>query len=525
MGVPYDVHEVERRWQARWDADRLYEVDVDAVSLADAFYNLVEFPYPSGDGLHVGHVLTYCGADSFGRYQRMLGKTVFQPIGFDSFGINAENYARKLGEHPRDVIERTTATFRRQLSSVGCGWDWSRSIETSDPAYYRWTQWLFVRLFRAGLAYRAEAPVVWCPSCQTVLANEQVEDAACERCGTRVTERVMTQWFLRTTAYAERLRRGLDALEWPEPAKNRQRSWIGGLHDWLISRQRYWGPPIPIVHCPACGPVPVPEDELPVLLPEVEDWSGVSPLASLEEWVRTDCPSCGRPARRETDVSDTFFDSCWYFLRYPSSDVADQPWDAERTARWLPVDHYAGGREHVARHHLYARFVTMALHDVGLVPVEEPIPRVRLHGDVLHHGRRMSKSRGNVVNPDDYIERHGADVLRTYVLFCSRWDEGGDFRDAGIVGVERFFVKLWRRVAERPEGTYEVDPLVVRVDRAMQRLRPNVAVAALMEWVQRADADVLVRLLAPIAPYLAEELWARLGRPYSVHRASWPAAT
>jgi leucyl-tRNA synthetase len=528
--VPYDAHELEARWQARWDADRLYEVTSDAPRV---FTNLVEFPYPSGEGLHVGHVLTYCGADSYGRWRRMRGDTVFQPIGFDAFGINAENYARKVGEHPRDLIARTSARMRAQLSTMGCGWDWSRTLSTSDPAYYRWTQWLFIRLFEAGLAHRAEGPVIWCPQCETVLAREQTEAASaadpsdsgprtCERCDTVVTERVLTQWYLRTTAYAERLHAGLDDLDWPGHAKNRQRRWIDNLHDWLISRQRYWGPPIPIVHCGACGPVPVPDADLPVLLPDVDDWTGVSPLARVEEWVSTTCPACGGPGRRETDVADTFFDSSWYFLRYPSVDRDDVPWDCGRTERFLPVGLYAGGREHATRHHLYARFVTMALHDLGLVGFDEPFPRLRVHGDVLHEGRDMSKSRGNVVNPDDYIAEHGADVLRTYVLFCSRWEEGGDFRDEGIVGVERFFARLWRRVVEQPDGTAPADAVIDRVDGAMERLRPNVAVAALMEHVRTVDARTLVLLLAPIAPYLAEELWARLGGSYSVHTQPWP---
>jgi leucyl-tRNA synthetase len=515
VGVPYDVHDVERRWQSAWDDARLYTPDLDQ----PYFTNLVEFPYPSAEGLHAGHAMTYCGADAFGRYQRMRGRQVFQPIGFDAFGINAENYARKIGEHPRDVIARTTTRYRAQLTALGCGWDWTRSVTTSDPGYYRWTQWLFVQLFRAGLAYRAEGAVIWCPACETVLAREQVEDDACERCQTRVAERTMTQWWLRTTRYRDRLYAGLDDLDWPEPAKNRQRRWIEGLHDWLISRQRYWGPPIPIVHCERCGPVPVPEDQLPVLLPEVEEWTGVSPLARVEEWVRTACPACDGPGRRETDVSDTFLDSCWYFLRYASTEFDDHPWHPGRVR---PVDMYAGGREHVARHHLYARFAVMALHDLGLVPFAEPFPVLRLHGDLLHEGRRMSKSRGNVVNPDDYVDRYGADVFRTYLLFCSRWDEGGDFRDDGIIGVERFFARMWRRVEGQPHGTDPSGRLIDAVGTAYQGMRLNLVVARLMEAVRTVDARALTLLLAPIAPYLAEELWCRLGGRGSVHLQPWP---
>ncbi|HEX5950616.1 MAG TPA: leucine--tRNA ligase, partial [Actinomycetota bacterium] len=613
----YDPAEIEPRWQARWAADRLWETDVERAHPDRVFYNLVEYPYPSAEGLHVGHAYTYSGADTYGRFLRMRGRDVFQPIGFDSFGIHTENFALRVGEHPRTLTDRTIANYRRQLTALGGAWDWSRQLATSDPSYYRWTQWIFVRLFRAGLAERREAPVVWCPSCLTVLANEQLEGDRCERCGTRVEQRTMLQWFLRMTAYAEELLRALDDLDWPEPAKRAQREWIGrsegveidfavpdagltlatfttrpdtlfgvtflvvppehpeldalaaarddvrryadeaareratasvrggerstrgaftgswalhpatGAHipiyvadyvlatygtgavmgvpahderdfgfarahelpvvpvveahgasddgpwtgegvlvasdrfsglpserardaiadwleargagrrsvryrlrDWLISRQRYWGPPIPMIHCEHCGTVPVPEDHLPVLLPDVEEFrptgTGLSPLATAESFVRTTCPSCGGSARRETDVSDNFLDSAWYFLRYPSTDVEDRPWDPERTERLLPVDSYAGGPEHVTRHHLYARFVTRALHDLGLLPFAEPFPRLRVHGMLTKDGAKMSKSRGNVVNPDRSIAEHGADVTRMYLLFIGPWDEGGD---------------------------------------------------------------------------------------------------
>jgi leucyl-tRNA synthetase len=483
-GSDYGFEEVETRWQRRWAEDRLFELDLEAVPRDQKFYSLVEFPYPSAEGLHVGHVYTYCGADSYGRYLRMQHRKVFQPIGFDSFGIHTENFALRVGERPDRLTKRTIDNYRRQLRRVGAAWAWDQEIVTSDPSYYRWTQWIFLKLFHAGLAVRKEAPVVWCPSCLTVLANEQVEDGRCERCGTSVTTRVMEQWFLRITAYADRLVDGLDGLDWPEVSKRLQREWIGRstgveiefqlhdsddaltvfttrpdtlfgvtflavssdhpaartmagkyavnpatgetvsvfvadyvvaaygtgvvmgvpahdtrdydfairmglpirrviesrqasadgawegegtlmdsgqfaglkssmareqiakwleqsrhgqratryrLHDWLISRQRYWGPPIPIVYCDRCGTVPVPEEQLPVLLPEIENFrpsgTGKSPLAAVPEFVETACPRCAGPARRETDVSDTFLDSAWYFLRYPSADSHDRPWD------------------------------------------------------------------------------------------------------------------------------------------------------------------------------------------------------
>ena len=642
--APYDVHQIEDYWRQRWEADGSGRLNLDEVDPAAKFYNLVEFPYPSAEGLHIGHVFKYSGADAFGRYQRMLGRAVFQPIGFDAFGIHTENFALKLDQHPLGLTRRTTERFRAQLSRGGMAWDWSRAIDTSQPEYYRWTQWLLVRLFGAGLMYQAEAPVLWCPSCLTVLAREQTENAGatCERCGTGVTERVMRQWFLRITAFADRLLAGLDGLDWPDRAKRLQRQWIGRsegreidfgdltvfttrpdtiaavtflavpkghpaagqtrphpltgaavpvheaeyvvesygtgavmgvpahderdrrfagshglavsdaplldgdiaatvgrpavryrLRDWLISRQRYWGPPIPIVHCHDCGPVAVPEDQLPVVLPEIDNFrptgSGQSPLAGAAEWVRTTCPVCGGPGRRETDVSDTFVDSAWYFLRYPSKEFADRPWDEARTRRMLPVDFYAGGPEHVQRHHLYARFVTMALHDLGLVSFEEPFPRVRLGGLIIKEGAKMSKSRGNVVTPDDYVDAHGSDVLRAALLFSAPWEQGGEFVDDAIAGVERFFARVWRIVTGpdgEPPAAGTLDRAVFAVEQAIGKLTFNVGLARLMELAPAARSAeakrVLVKLLAPFAPHLAEELWHQLGEPYSVHAQPWP---
>jgi leucyl-tRNA synthetase len=730
----YDPLEVQARWQARWERDRLHELDLERLPAGEKFYNLVEFPYPSAEGLHVGHAYTYSGADTYGRWLRMRGRKVFQPIGFDAFGIHTENYALRVGEDPTTLTVRTVDRYRGQLRRLGVAWDWGHEVVTSDPAYYRWTQWLFLRLYRAGLAVRREALVVWCPSCLTVLANEQLEGDRCERCGTRVTRRTLRQWFLRITAYADRLLDGLDELDWPETAKRQQREWIGRshgvevdfelegggrlatfttrpetlfgvtflavppehpdlaalatpdrraevrafadeqgrralagrersgtgvftgrhalhpatgarlpvwvagyvvagygsgavmgvpahderdrafaaaadpdspghplgvprtppavtpvvgddgrlvasgrftgmaaeqakeaiadwleaggrgrratryrLHDWLISRQRYWGPPIPIVYCDRCGTVPVPEEDLPVLLPPVADFrptgTGRSPLASVPEFVHTTCPACGGPGTRETDVSDTFLDSAWYFLRYPSAGRDDVAFDPELTARILPVDMYAGGPEHVARHHLYARFVTMALHDLGLVPFAEPFPMIRLHGFLLKDGAKMSKSRGNVVVPDDYAATVGADNLRMYLLFIAPFEDGGDWSDAGLAGIERFSARAWRLVTEPHApgpGGVDLRPLdraVAAVGDDIGRLKFNTALSTLMEllrWARRhkpqmdaagwdRTAGTFTLLLAPFAPHLAEELWARLGRPYSVHRAAWPS--
>ncbi len=647
MAVPYDFREIEDRWRQRWDAAALDRLDLDTVDRSELFYNLVEFPYPSAEGLHVGHVFKYSGADAYGRYQRMRGRQVFQPIGFDAFGIHTENYALRLGRHPLALTRQTTEAFRAQLSHGGMAWDWSRCIDTSQPGYYRWTQWILTKLFGAGLLYQANAPVVWCPSCLTVLAREQTEvesgETVCERCSTPVAEREMCQWFLRTTAYAERLLAGLDELDWPERAKGLQRRWVGRsegreiafgdltvfttrpdtlpavtflavppghraaggtrphplsgdrvpvlaadyvvesygtgavmgvpahderdrrfaaakglpvsdapllspeqcelvgrpavryrMRDWLISRQRYWGPPIPIVHCESCGPQAVPEEDLPVLLPEVDDFrptgTGKSPLAAVEGFVRTECPSCGGPARRETDVSDVFVDSSWYFLRYPSTDFTDRPWDSQRTATALPVSFYAGGPEHVQRHHLYARFVTMALNDLGLVDFDEPFPRLRLGGLIIKEGAKMSKSRGNVIGPDPYVQAHGADVLRCALLFTCPWEAGGDFHDDTISGIERFFARVWKVVTARavqPDGPEPyVERTIVAVTDAIERLSFNVGLARLMELSSAARTlrakKVLVQLLAPFAPHFAEELWQKLGQPFSVHTSSWP---
>ncbi|HUS61442.1 MAG TPA: leucine--tRNA ligase [Acidimicrobiales bacterium] len=696
MGVPYDFRDLEARWSARWEADRLYEIDVDHVE--DVFFGCVEFPYPSGEGLHVGHVFKYGGVDVLCRKRRMEGRNVFQPMGWDSFGINAENYALRVGRPPAEVIAETTANFKRQLSGVGIGWDWTRELATSDPSYYRWTQWLFLRLHEAGLAYQGDAPVTWCPSCATVLAREQVEAGACERCDTPVEQRRLRQWWLRITAYADRLLEGLEVLDWPERSQRIQREWIGRsegvdidfevdgssevlrcfttrpdtihgvtflavahdhplldvivpderrpviqafrdqtasreaagehggidgadtgivcrhpvsdepipvfvasyvvagygtgavmgvpahddrdrrfagvkglevvdagldaaaaasmveagtaiaavryrLHDWLVSRQRYWGPPIPIVHCASCGAVPVPDDALPVELPEISSVDeirpaddGRSPLARFDEWVRTPCPRCGAEARRDTDVLDTFVDSSWYFLRYPSVDVDDRPWDAARTERILPIDFYAGGVEHAARHHLYARFVVKALYDLGEISFDEPFPTMRLGGLIIKDGAKMSKSRGNVVDPDVVVAEHGADVLRCALFFTAPWAVGGDFQLDAITGIERFFTRVWRIFKSRPGPGIDqalIDRAIGSVSRDVDELSHNTAIARLMELVGAMeqgspsldDRSVFVRLLAPFAPFLAEELWSREGHAGSVHLAPWPTSS
>jgi leucyl-tRNA synthetase len=732
MREVYNPHEIEARWQARWIATRRDQVDLDHA--ARPFYNLMEFPYPSGEGLHVGHVFSFGGADTYGRFMRRCGYTVFQPIGFDAFGIHSENYALKIGAHPQELTPKATARFREQLRRLGAAFDWSREVDTTDPRYYRWTQWIFVQLFKAGLAYRAEATVNWCPSCKTVLANEQVLAGRCERCDTPMTQRRTTQWFFRITRYADRLL-DFSQVDFAEAVIKRQQAWIGRsegveipfqvmgvgdqvlgkrvsdtqdaspitievfttrpetipgatflalapehalveqliqssgpqaaalrgyvervrgrlelerqqgepdgvftglmavnpangtyvpiwladyvlasygtgaimgvpahderdarfaakyglptkderpktrdednyssvvrrssfvgrpvvryrLRDWLISRQRYWGPPIPIIYCERCGTLPVPEEQLPVLLPPLEHFrptgAGVSPLATVDEFVNTFCPTCGGPARRETDVSDNFLDSAWYFLRYLATERDDVAWDSERVRKWLPVGLYTGGPEHATMHHLYARFISMALYDLGLTPIEEPFARLRLHGMITKDGRKMSKSRGNVVNPDAYIARYGADVTRMALLFLGPFDEDADFNDRGVVGMARFLSRVWDLCAagqgrktkdesstDQPSSlVFHTRSLVKRVTEELEQQRYHTAIAALMEYAnwlrgpgarltakEAADARrTLVALLAPFAPHLAEELWQRLGGSGSIHNQPWPVA-
>jgi len=734
--APYQPDVVEAKWRARWAERGTNQPDLDAAQRP--FYNLMMFPYPSAEGLHVGNLFAFGGSDVFGRFRRLQGYDVFEPIGFDAFGIHSENYAIKVGIHPAELIPRNIANFRRQLERIGGMFDWRHEVSTTDPKYYKWTQWIFLQLFKAGKAYRKKAAVNWCPNCKTVLANEQVEGGACERCGTTVEQRFLEQWFFRITEYAGRLLANLDGLDWSETTTTAQRNWIGRsegaelvfdlpagggikvfttrpdtifgasfmvlapehplvrqlttaeqrldveayvrsaqardivsrkvgdrdktgvftgayarnpatgesipvwiadyvlmeygtgaimavpghderdfefarkfrlpivrviaregdaagtplesayvdtaggrlvnsgqfegqsvdvaktaiirwleskqagkgvvryrLHDWCISRQRYWGPPIPIIYCDACGAVPVPEADLPVVLPPIEDYrpddSGVSPLARHEEWYFVPCPTCGRRSRRETDVSDTFLDSAWYYLRYPSAEFDDRPFDPARTRKWLPVTTYIGGNEHAVLHLLYSRFIAMVLHDLGHLEFEEPFTRFRAHGLIVKDGAKMSKSRGNVVVPDEYIAQWGADTFRMYLMSLGPFQEGGDFRDAGINGPRRFLDKVWALVgdaAREPPGD-EINRRVLikwhrtkrKVAEDIQELKYNTAIAAMMELlnalreencVAREVVQDLVVMLAPFAPHFAEECWERLGHRTSVFDSRWP---
>jgi leucyl-tRNA synthetase len=722
----YAPEALEAKWQARWSEHRTNEVDLDHPERP--FFNLMMFPYPSAEGLHVGNMFAFTGVDVYGRFKRLQGYDVFEPIGYDAFGIHSENFAIKMGVHPGDLIPRNIENFRRQLRRMGGMFDWRQEVATTDPRYYKWTQWLFLQLFKAGKAYKKLGSVNWCPECKTVLANEQVIGGYCERHPeTKVEQRTLKQWYFRITDYAERLLSHLDdktLMDWSDSTTTAQRNWIGrsegaeiefpteagqpirvfttrpdtifgatfmvlapehplverltteaqgpavrayvedaaaqdlvsrrigdrektgvftggyarnpataenipvwiadyvlmdygtgaimavpahderdlefaerfglevvrvidedgtlmasdhldGLHeseaipaiiawleaegagagmvqyrlyDWCISRQRYWGPPIPMVECDACGSVPVPEEDLPVLLPPLEDFrpddSGVSPLARNEAWYFVDCPQCGAQARRDTDVSDTFLDSGWYYLRYPSAEFDDRPFDAERTRTWCPVTNYIGGNEHAVLHLLYSRFLAMVLHDLGHVEFEEPFRTFRAHGMIVKDGAKMSKSRGNIVVPDEYIGKWGADTFRLYLMFLGPFQEGGDFRDEGISGPRRFLDRVWKLVSEIVAQGADAESAIPetvmvkwhqtksQVSHDIEGLKYNTAIAALMELLnvlrdqgvadRRIVADLVV-MMAPFCPHFAEECWERLGNASSVFEAPWPS--
>src|SRR5689334_5727750 len=800
----YDPASLEAKWQARWAERHTNEPDLDRA--ARPFYNLMMFPYPSAEGLHVGNMFAFTGADVYGRFKRLQGYDVFEPMGFDAFGIHSENFAIKMGINPAQLIPQNIANFRRQLRRIGGMFDWRHELSTTDPRYYKWTQWIFLQLFKAGKAYKKAAAVNWCPTDKTVLANEQVINGRCERCGTAVEQRILEQWFFRITEYADRLLADLDdktKMDWSESTTLAQKNWLGRsegaelvflpasprlpvpaeqqslrvggakeqslrggeaeeqslrgggakeqslrggkaavaipsepegaidgvrvfttrpdtifgatfmvlapehplvdvftspdrkaevdayrrmvaakdlvsrkvgerektgvftggyainpatnakipvwiadyvlmeygtgaimavpghderdfefarryslpivrvvaeraqgadrrtavppdpsrsegeataglpftdneqgvlvhsgqfdgmsvaegkraitawlaqrgagkatinyrLHDWTISRQRYWGPPIPIIYCDEHGAVPVPEKDLPVELPILEDFrpddSGISPLARHESWYHVPCPVCGKQGRRETDVSDTFLDSAWYHLRYPSTEFDDVPFDPARTKKWLPVDSYIGGNEHAVLHLLYSRFITMVLHDLGHLHFDEPYKKFRAHGLIVKDGAKMSKSKGNVVIPDEYIAKWGADTFRMYLMFLGPFQEGGDFRDEGIAGPRRFLEKVWNLVGQAALVTRDsrlatdselatrdsrllikYNQTVKRVTEGLEELRYNTSIAALMEFVNTLKAENctsremvegLVLMLAPFAPHFAEE--------------------
>ena len=866
----YNPKEIEKKWADRWFREKIYEPDLEgrSASRRKPFYNLMMFPYPSAEGLHVGNMYPYAGADIYGRKKRMEGYDVFEPIGLDGFGIHSENYALKIGRHPKELARESEKNFYNQLKMIGNGFAWNERLETHDPEYYKWTQWIFVQMFKHGLAYRKKATVNWCPKCLTVLADEQVLAGECERCETKVIKKELEQWFFKITDYAECLLDDLETIDWSENVKIAQKNWIGRsegilidfkiqgtsdkiqvfttrpdtlfgatymvlapehelvsnlksqisnwgevenyikevkskaeeekkwktgielkgikainpatkeeipiwiadyvvmgygtgaimavpahdqrdfefakkyklsirqviaphfedekskrqsgspiikrktlycilrnprtdeyltldwenfgwhtfiiggiednedavlaatreireetgyknirfvrslgrlygsyfaahkkenrladaegllfelvddardpiseeekkmhklqwmkpgeienftdissqkyvweqfvkesayiaegilvnsgkfsgvdseeakkkitefvggkiqvnyhLRDWLISRQRYWGPPIPMIYCKKCEWQPVPEKDLPVLLPDVRDFhptgTDKSPLATIEEFVKTTCPKCGGEARRETDVSDTFLDSAWYFFRYIDHKNKKEPFDKVRAKKWLPVDMYIGGAEHAVLHLLYTRFITKVFHEWDLIEFDEPFKKFRAHGLLIKNGAKMSKSKGNVVNPDEYIKAYGADVFRMYLMFLGPFSVGGDFRDAGIVGIDRFLKRVWyfKENAKRMKRIHSETEIILnqsikKIGEDIERLHYNTAVSQLMILLNTLEGGfdeqsykIFLKLLAPFAPFITEELWSGLGEKKSIHISLWP---
>ena len=737
---------IDKKWQDKWAESGLYKFDPNKEG--EKLYVLEMFSYPSGSQLHAGHWFNYGPVDSWARFKRMQGYNVFQPMGFDAFGLPAENFAIKTGIHPQDSTIKNIAKMEEQLKAMGAMFNWENEVVTCSPEYYKWTQWLFLKLYEKGLAYRKKAPVNWCPSCQTVLANEQVVDGACERCSTEVTKKDLTQWFFKITDYADELLDKLDGLDWPEKTVSMQKHWIGRstgsqvnfkvkdsdlnfdvfttrvdtlcgvsyvvlapenplvdeivsaeqkeavenykeeakkqsdierqsisrektgvftgayaihpltgkevpiwvgdyvlatygtgavmavpahderdfafaekfnlpinrvieakdgsetnlpfcehgilvnsgefdelttaeakekiveklssmglgekkvnfrLRDWLVSRQRYWGAPIPVVYCEECGIVPVPENQLPVELPYDVEFApdGKSPLAKSEAFVNTTCPHCGKPAKRETDTLDTFVCSSWYYLRYPDNKNTEAPFNPELINKMLPVDKYVGGPEHACMHLLYARFITKALRDMGYLNFDEPFTSLTHQGLILGpDGLKMSKSKGNTISPDDYIKEYGADVFRMYLMFGFAYTEGGAWSDDGIKSVNRFVERIERIIDTAREAISKGENNKTTMDKAEKelnywrhntiksvtddtdKLQFNTAIARMMEFInalskytqeKEMNLDFLkdvvsdyLRLLAPFAPHFSEEQWNLLGNSYSIFNEAWP---
>lgn len=730
--------EIEKKWRKIWEEKGTYNFNKEDDS--KKLYCLEMFSYPSGAKLHLGHWYNFGVADTWARYKSMCGYNVFHPMGFDAFGLPAENYAIKTGIHPSISTNKNIETMEEQLKKVGGSWDWNHEIKTCNPDYYKWTQWMFLKMYENNLAYKKEAPVNFCPSCNTVLANEQVISGECERCKTVVERKKMSQWFFKITDYAEELLSDLDKLDWPEKTKTLQRNWIGksngayidfkvdnteekftvfttradtlfgatycvlapelelvdkitapeqkeavenykleaskiseidrmstvkektgvftgayainpvnnkripiwisdyvlssygtgaimavpahddrdfefakkfnleiipvlapdfidsqeeledyigdkafiddGTHinseflndlnkeealdkmynwleekgvgkktttyklrDWLISRQRYWGSPIPIVYCDDCGVVPVPESDLPVMLPMDVEFTpdGESPLKKCESFINTTCPKCGKPAVREADTLDTFVCSSWYYLRYPDNSNDTEPYNKELINKLLPVDKYIGGIEHACMHLLYARFFTKALRDMGYLNFDEPFTSLVHQGTILGpDGEKMSKSKGNTVSPDEYVEEYGADILRGYLMFGFNYVDGGPWTDEGIKAINKFYLKVERLVSKLTETDQEIDEIELSLHKTIKAVRTdidkfqfNTSLSRIMEYtntlvayenqgIPRKYIEKLILLLAPFAPFTTEELWSRIGNEFSVHKQSYP---
>ena len=731
--MDYNFREIEKKWQDKWYSEETFKTKDDKT--LPKFYGLVEFPYPSGHGLHVGHPRSYTALDIVARKKRMEGYNVLYPIGWDAFGLPTENYAIKNKIHPKKVTADNIANFKRQLKSIGFSFDWSREINTTDEKYYKWTQWIFLQLFKKGLAYKQEMPINWCTSCKVGLANEEVVNGVCERCGSEVVQKNKSQWMLKITDYAQRLIDDLDDLNYIEKVKIQQKNWIGRsegaevdftiaggedkitvyttrpdtlfgatymvlspehpylekykgqiknyeeaaayraeaahksefertelvkektgvmldglsavnpvngkeipiwisdyvlmsygtgaimavpahdsrdwefakkfdmpiievvaggedvqkeaytttssgkmvnsgfldgmevksaisamiayleekgigkkkvnykLRDWVFSRQRYWGEPIPLVWCDKCGWVPLDEHDLPLTLPEIDNYeptdNGESPLAKMEDWVNTTCPKCGAPAKRETDTMPQWAGSSWYFLRYLDPDNSEALASKENIDYWMPVDWYNGGMEHTTLHLLYSRFWHKFLYDIGVVNTKEPYMKRTSHGMILgENNEKMSKSRGNVVNPDDIVEQYGADTFRTYEMFIGAFDQATPWSMNGVKGCYRFMERVWNLQAMLADGDgYSPDmeismhKTIKKVTEDIERMKFNTAIAALMALVNefykkgsitRGEFRTFLLLLNPTAPHMTEEMWSLAGFPGYLHDAKWP---
>ena len=735
MATPYNHRVIEKKWRENWEANPVNVND----GKKPKYYCLDMFPYPSGNGLHVGHWRGYVISDVWSRYKMLNGYYVIHPMGWDAFGLPAENYAIKMGVHPEKSTAENVANIKRQIKEIAAIYDWDMEVNTTDPNFYKWTQWIFVKMFKAGLAYEKEMPINWCPSCKTGLANEEVVNGKCERCGADVTKKNLKQWMLKITKYADRLLDDLDKLDWPEKVKKMQADWIGKsygaeidfkvdgsdraitvyttrpdtlygatfmvlapehamakdlatdetraavedyiyktslkssvdrlqdkektgvftgsyainplngakvpiwlsdyvradygtgaimcvpahddrdfefakkfnipiiqvispdgkenpdmkepytesgivinsgewtgmdsavlkkeapemieargigkkttnykLRDWVFSRQRYWGEPIPIVHCEKCGCVPVPEEELPLLLPEVESYqptgTGESPLADIDEWVNTTCPCCGAPAKRETNTMPQWAGSSWYFLRYVDSKNNEALVSKEKAEKYLPVDMYIGGVEHAVLHLLYSRFYTKFLHDIGVIDFDEPFKKLFNQGMITgKNGIKMSKSKGNVVSPDDLVRDYGCDALRLYELFVGPPELDSEWDDRGIEGVYRFINRYWnlvmdnkdKEVAETKELVKIRHKMVHDISTRLNQFSLNTVISGFMEYtnkltemsrkggIDKATLETAAILIAPFAPHLGEELWQQLGHTTSVFENQWPEA-
>ena len=737
MATPYNHKEIEKKWRHNWEIS-----PINKDTTKPKYYCLDMFPYPSGSGLHVGHWRGYVISDVWSRYKMLHGYHIIHPMGWDAFGLPAENYAIKMKTHPAKSTADNIANIKRQINEIAALYDWDMEVNTTDPKFYKWTQWIFVQMFKKGLAYQKEMPINWCPSCKTGLANEEVVNGCCERCGAEVTKKNLKQWMLKITAYADRLLSDLDKLDWPEKVKKMQTDWIGKsygaevdfklensdkkitvyttrpdtlhgatfmvlapehamarelatpetekdveayiqmaankssvdrlqgkektgvftgsyainplngakvpiwlsdyvladygtgaimcvpahddrdfefatkfnipiiqviakdgkeienmteayteavgtminsgewngmessvlkkeaphiieekgfgratvnykLRDWVFSRQRYWGEPIPIIHCPDCGPVPVPEDQLPLLLPDVESYeptgTGESPLAAIDEWVNTTCPCCGKPAKRETNTMPQWAGSSWYFLRYVDNKNDKELVSKEKADKYLPVDMYIGGVEHAVLHLLYSRFYTKFLYDIGVVDFEEPFKKLFNQGMITgKNGIKMSKSKGNVVSPDDLVRDYGCDSLRIYEMFVGPPELDSEWDERGIDGVYRFITKFWKLAVNSIEADVKATNEMVKlrhqmihtITRRLEDFSLNTVVSGFMEYnnkfneiakkeggVDKETIETFVTLLSPFAPHIAEELWEMLGKEGSVFENNrWPEA-